>query len=411
MLAQLKPAPTRSSTSASWTATRSSCRSSATCSSAWDDGRKQGLGGKADDPTSGEVSASTAPSATASAASPSSARSRSSRRTATATYSTYNCLDSTEIPMTVTDADGIGRRRREGTVNQCDKPAVHLLAVRGRPARRDAARTSRARAGRCSCRKSIGGYASNQYNDIAMIGHNPFTGKTCFFQNALYSKTDGGNVPHPADKDEVGRTCGAACTAGSARASSARTATTPIRSSTRRGSTARRTRRAARSSRRWASTRTSRSARTTRRTRSSTSHGQGWTMEKQLVSAEANACLKCHRMGWRPLDRVADLTRLDGTDSSWTDITTATFNEAPRTSTGCRPMHAFDDRRRLDSSDVREGARRSSRSAARTRRDPACIWKDVPTTLGGDAERHGSCATRSACPTTSSRSRRRRSSA
>ena len=35
-------------------------------------------------------------------------------------------------------------------------------------------------------RKSEGGYTSDQYNDIAMIGSNPFTGKTCFFQNALY---------------------------------------------------------------------------------------------------------------------------------------------------------------------------------------------------------------------------------
>ena len=52
------------------------------------------------------------------------------------------------------------------------------------------------------CRKSIGGLTSSKFNDIAMIGHNPFTGKTCFFQNALYSKTDGAHVPHPADKEK-----------------------------------------------------------------------------------------------------------------------------------------------------------------------------------------------------------------
>ena len=38
-----------------------------------------------------------------------------------------------------------------------------------------------------------------QYNDIAMIGTNPYTGQTCYFQNALYSRTDGEHVPHPAD--------------------------------------------------------------------------------------------------------------------------------------------------------------------------------------------------------------------
>ena len=48
------------------------------------------------------------------------------------------------------------------------------------------------------CRKAKS--QEGEYNDIAMIGHNPFTGKTCYFQNALYSKTDGLHVPHPADK-------------------------------------------------------------------------------------------------------------------------------------------------------------------------------------------------------------------
>jgi hypothetical protein len=37
------------------------------------------------------------------------------------------------------------------------------------------------------------------FNDIAMIGHNPKTGKTCFFQNGLYGKVDGSKVTNPAD--------------------------------------------------------------------------------------------------------------------------------------------------------------------------------------------------------------------
>jgi len=45
---------------------------------------------------------------------------------------------------------------------------------------------------------------SAKYNDIAMLGYNPTTGRTCFFQNALYSKTDGAHVTHPADMEKSG---------------------------------------------------------------------------------------------------------------------------------------------------------------------------------------------------------------
>lgn len=44
-----------------------------------------------------------------------------------------------------------------------------------------------------------------RYEDMAMIGHNPFTGQTCFFQNQLppgetpRPSNDGMNIPHPAD--------------------------------------------------------------------------------------------------------------------------------------------------------------------------------------------------------------------
>jgi hypothetical protein len=46
-------------------------------------------------------------------------------------------------------------------------------------------------------------------------------------------------------------------------------------------------------------------------------------MEKSLVSNEAAACTKCHRIGsGRWLDWVS---RLDGTDSSFRDVTTDEF--------------------------------------------------------------------------------------
>ena len=41
--------------------------------------------------------------------------------------------------------------------------------------------------------------STKTFNDIAMIGHNPKTGKTCFFQNKLHEGKDGGHITHPAD--------------------------------------------------------------------------------------------------------------------------------------------------------------------------------------------------------------------
>jgi hypothetical protein len=43
---------------------------------------------------------------------------------------------------------------------------------------------------------------TKKFNDMAMIGHNPKTGRTCFFQNAISSGTDGAHVPHPADVEK-----------------------------------------------------------------------------------------------------------------------------------------------------------------------------------------------------------------
>jgi hypothetical protein len=41
--------------------------------------------------------------------------------------------------------------------------------------------------------------STKTFNDIAMIGHNPKTGKTCFFQNKLHVGNDGAHITHPAD--------------------------------------------------------------------------------------------------------------------------------------------------------------------------------------------------------------------
>ena len=43
---------------------------------------------------------------------------------------------------------------------------------------------------------------SKTFTDIAMIGHNPKTGRTCFFQNSIGSGKDGVHVAHPGDVEK-----------------------------------------------------------------------------------------------------------------------------------------------------------------------------------------------------------------
>ncbi len=62
------------------------------------------------------------------------------------------------------------------------------------------------------------------FNDVAMIGHNPRSGRTCFFQNDIGTGRDGKHVPHPADIEKsttmwstgVQEYCSRACHAESA---------------------------------------------------------------------------------------------------------------------------------------------------------------------------------------------------
>src|SRR4051812_40239112 len=290
---------------------------------AWDDGRKEGLGGKADDPDSGEQMINS-PVAYGERCVNELGEIPFFDKNADGDYSTYDCLSSTEIPMSVTKADGSVDKPRDGTVNVCDQPQYIYSLCEAGP--RVAERTNdRGTRWVLLCRKSIGGYASNKYNDIAMIGSNPFTGKTCFFQNALYSKTDGEHVPHPADKEKSsnlwsgvhgGLRSGIQCSncpdpdpfihspwIDGAKDSNGRPVVpkmgidpdfaigandTPYALVNRRG--------------------------------------QGWTMEKHITGDGAAACTKCHHMGsgrWT----TDYLTRLDGTDSSWIGITTDEGNK------------------------------------------------------------------------------------
>lgn len=56
------------------------------------------------------------------------------------------------------------------------------------------------------CRKvaddGAGMTKTKKFTDMAMLGTNPKTGRTCFFQNSIGSGTDGAHVPHPADVEK-----------------------------------------------------------------------------------------------------------------------------------------------------------------------------------------------------------------
>ena len=229
-------------------------------------------------------------------------------------------MDSTPIPMTVTDGNGMVTRP-EGSADRCDKPQyIYSMCEQGpRVAHRTNADGTH---WVLLCRKSVGGLTSSKFNDIAMIGHNPLTGKTCFFQNALYDKSDGAHVPHPGDVEKSANLwSGVHGGLGSGIECSHCHDNDPFIHSP------------------WIDG-----------ALDAQGHpvvpkmgidpdfavgyndgpydivnkkAQGWTMEKSLVSPEAAACTKCHRIG---SGRWTDwATRLDGSDESFRGVTTDAY--------------------------------------------------------------------------------------
>ncbi len=348
---------------------------------AWDAARTIGVGGKADDTSTGETQIN----------SPLDYGTRCVAElgeipffeaNGDGTYSTYDCLESTEIPVTATALDGTINAPREGTLDQCDNPQYIYSLCEAGP--RVASRTNtQGTRWALLCRKSIGGYASNQYNDIAMIGHNPFTGKTCFFQNALYSKTDGSKIPHPADKEKSqnlwsgvhgGLGSGIACARchdadpfihtpwiDGAKDSAGRPIVPKMGVDPDLAIGALETPYSIVNLK-----------------------GNAWTMPKQIVSPEANACLKCHRMGD---GRWTDdwLERLEGTDSSWNTLTTEKFRES-HTKYWMPPDTNFTSEAMWENSEYKKALDFIQGCA---NGNGNCQLADIPGQLGGEANPSG----------------------
>ena len=151
------------------------------------------------------------------------------KKLGTGKYETFDCRDfvgangekipgveSAAIPQTVTSASGQDKTPREcdernnGRYNcfkTCDKPEWLFQSCEPGPTVHSA-KNDKGTHWVLLCR-STGKRGENEnvealsktkvFNDIAMIGHNPVTGKSCFFQNKIWQGNDGSRVTHPAD--------------------------------------------------------------------------------------------------------------------------------------------------------------------------------------------------------------------
>lgn len=251
-------------------------------------------------------------------------------------YATFNCLDATAIPTTVTAEDGSVEYPSE-EVSQCDEPQyIYSLcepnAVDGRTngPRVTSQRNEQGTHWVLLCRKAK--EEEGSYNDIAMIGHNPFTGRTCFFQNALYSRTDGLHVPHPGDKVEsepspqqsaslwsgIHGGLGSGIECAECHDSDPFIHTPWIDRALREDGTPVVPRMGDHADYQIGFNDAPYYIVNTQ--------GQGWEMPRQLVSPEANACTECHRIG---NGRWTDswIRRLRGTDTAWANKVTESHRD------------------------------------------------------------------------------------
>ncbi|MBK8239001.1 MAG: hypothetical protein IPK74_26040 [Deltaproteobacteria bacterium] len=299
-------------------------------------------------------------------------------------YGTFDCRTATPLPTTVTDMAG-NVTHPDKEVSQCDEPQyIYDLcepnAVDGETngPRVTSADNDEGTHWVLLCRKAQ--EEEGKYNDIAMIGHNPYTGKTCFFQNALYSRTDGTAVPHPADRSASDDSPATSPTLWSGihgglgsgiQCADCHDADPFIHSP-------------------WIDG--AKRADGTPVVPKMGEHedfvlgfndapysivntqGQGWHMHEQLVSEEASACTSCHRFGaGRWMDSWID--RLDGSSPAWT----ATVTESHRDFAGTFWMPPDNEGLSEATWAESEYARAIAFIKECARNHDACAWAPVPT--------------------------------
>jgi hypothetical protein len=152
------------------------------------------------------------------------------KKKADGSYETFDCRDfkgesgaiegveGAMIEQTVSDAEGEDKTptkcdarepKRYNCFSKCDKPGLFQSCEPGPTV--TAAKNDKGTHWTLLCRSTMKKTGeetvaalkkTKQFNDIAMIGHNPKTGKTCYFQNKIFSGTDGARIPHPADVEK-----------------------------------------------------------------------------------------------------------------------------------------------------------------------------------------------------------------
>ncbi|HWM86027.1 MAG TPA: hypothetical protein VNO33_09320 [Kofleriaceae bacterium] len=307
-------------------------------------------------------------------------------------YATFDCLEATPIATTVTGADGqVSSPGAE--VDACDNPQYiyslcegNAVAGASNGPRVTSAANEEGTEWVLLCRKAKPEEGS--YNDIAMIGHNPYTGKTCFFQNALYQRTDGVHVPHPGDVVESQDSPQQSATLWSGihgglgngiQCAKCHDADAFIHTP-------------------WIDQALTQAGDPVVPKMGIdedfalgyadapytivNTEGQGWTMPKQLVSPEAQACTNCHRIGdgeWTD----GWINRLVGEDSSWNQITTETYRSFAHAFWMPPDMDGLDQASWADSDFGRAVA-----FIQGCGRDPSsCEWAELPTEpFGEDGE-------------------------
>lgn len=298
-------------------------------------------------------------------------------------YETFSCLDATPIPMSVTADDG---SVEFPTVKQdkCDNPqyiysTCEPNAVDGETngPRVTSAANDQGTHWVLLCRKAKA--ELGEYDDIAMIGSNPYTGKTCYFQNALYMSTNGNKVSHPGDRisSEVSPQTSSSIWKGiqgglgnGIQCVDCHDADAFVHTP-------------------WIDGALDRNGdQVVPRMGENDDFalgfndapytlideaGQGWTMPKSLVSTEAAACTRCHRIGsgrWT----AQWIDRLAGEDNAWTNMTTDEYLKFKHKFWMPPDLDGFDDTTWADSD-----AGKAIKFIQECGNNPSgCLWQALP---------------------------------